>query len=610
MAHESFEDEATASVMNQLFVNIKVDREERPDVDAIYMDAVQAMTGRGGWPMTVFCTPTGEPFYGGTYYPRDSFVKLMQAVDDAWRNKRDDLQQNVDALVEAVGRTARIAPVTQFNAHELADTALQAMSQSFDTRWGGFGSAPKFPSTFALDLAMRMYQRSHDDQLLGMVNTSLDAMAAGGMYDHIGGGFSRYSVDEKWLVPHFEKMLYDQALLLRAYTHAWLLQGHDRHRQTAEEVMTYVINELRHPDGGFYSAEDADSLDEHGHSEEGAFYTWTPKEISAILGTDSEAAEEWWNIIEGGNFEGRSIPNRIPQRTSLQRSPQIESARQRLFNHRATRPRPGLDNKVLTEWNAMMLSSLCESISAFNRLDLIPVAEKNAEFLVSELRNRDGVWSRSWQEDALPHAQHSALAHDLAHVVDAMTRMYELTANHAWLTVATETAHQLVDEYWDPEHGGLFTVASSSEQLIVRQKDLMDNATPSANSVAAFAFLRLSAITGDAALETHAHQILALLARVAPSAATGFCNAISASLFAQEGAVEIVIPGDNPALLATVRSQWLPNAVTVWGEPVDSPLWAGREPGMAYVCRNHECLLPARTEQELRDRIATSFSGE
>ena len=610
MAHESFEDEATASVMNQLFVNIKVDREERPDVDAIYMDAVQAMTGRGGWPMTVFCTPTGEPFYGGTYYPRESFVKLMQAVDDAWRNKRDDLQQNVDALVEAVGRTARIAPVTQFNAHELADTALQAMSQSFDTRWGGFGSAPKFPSTFALDLAMRMYQRSHDDQLLGMVNTSLDAMAAGGMYDHIGGGFSRYSVDEKWLVPHFEKMLYDQALLLRTYTHAWLLQGHDRHRQTAEEVMAYVINELRHPDGGFYSAEDADSLDEHGHSEEGAFYTWTPKEISAILGTDSEAAEEWWNIIEGGNFEGRSIPNRIPQRTSLQRSPQIESARQRLFNHRATRPRPGLDNKVLTEWNAMMLSSLCESISAFNRFDLIPVAEKNAEFLVSELRNRDGVWSRSWQEDALPHAQHSALAHDLAHVVDAMTRMYELTANHAWLTVATETAHQLVDEYWDPEHGGLFTVASSSEQLIVRQKDLMDNATPSANSVAAFAFLRLSAITGDAALETHAHQILALLARVAPSAATGFCNAISASLFAQEGAVEIVIPGDNPALLATVRSQWLLNAVTVWGEPVDSPLWAGREPGMAYVCRNHECLLPARTEQELRDRIATSFSGE
>lgn len=443
-----------------------------------------------------------------------------------------------------------------------------------------------------------------------MVNTSLDAMAAGGMYDHIGGGFSRYSVDEKWLVPHFEKMLYDQALLLRTYTHAWLIGQQDRHRQTAEEIMSYVIDELRHSAGGFYSAEDADSLDEHGHSEEGAFYTWTPQEVTAVLGKDAPIALEWWNINDGGNFEGRSIPHRIPQRGSLQRSSEIESARQRLFHHRATRSRPGLDNKVLTEWNAMMLSSLCESISAFNRLDLIPTAENNAQFLVSELRNTDGVWSRSWQEEAEPHSQHSALAHDLAHVVDAMTRMYELTADHKWLHVAINTAHQLIDEYWDPEHGGLFTVASSSEQLIVRQKDLMDNATPSANSVAAYAFLRLAAITGDTKLESHARQILALLARVAPSAATGFCNAISASLFAQEGAVEIVIPGDNPELLATVRSQWLPNAVTVWGEPVDSPLWAGREPGMAYVCRNHECLLPARTEQELRDRIATSFSGE
>ena len=610
MAHESFEDNATAAVMNELFVNIKVDREERPDVDAIYMDAVQAMTGRGGWPMTVFCTPTGEPFYGGTYYPQESFVKLMHAVDDAWRNKREDLQQNVDALIEAVGRTARIAPVAAFDARELAATAVQAMSQSFDSRWGGFGSAPKFPSTFALDLAMRQHQRSHDEQFLEMVTTSLDAMAAGGMYDHIGGGFSRYSVDEKWLVPHFEKMLYDQALLLRTYTHAWLIEHNDRHRQTAEEIIAYVIDEMSHPDGGFYSAEDADSLNQHGHSEEGAFYTWTPHEVTAVLGKDAAIALEWWNISEPGNFEGRSIPHRIPQRGALQRPPEIESARHRLFHHRATRPRPGLDNKVLTEWNAMMLSSLCESISAFNRLDLIPVAEKNAQFLVSELRNTDGVWSRSWQEYSVPHSQHSALAHDLAHVVDAMTRMYELTATHSWLQIATETAHQLIDEYWDPEHGGVFTVASSSEQLIVRQKDLMDNATPSANSVAAYAFLRLAAITGDTKLETHAHQILALLARVAPSAATGFCNAISASLFAQEGAVEIVIPGNNPALLATVRSQWLPNAVTVWGDPMDSPLWAGREAGKAYVCRNHECLLPATTAEELRERIATSSFGE
>jgi uncharacterized protein YyaL (SSP411 family) len=534
----------------------------------------------------------------------------MHAVDDAWRNKREDLQQNIDALVEAVGRTAHITPVAEFNAHELADTAIQAMTNSFDSRWGGFGSAPKFPSTFALDLAMRIYQQSSNEQLLEMVFTSLDAMAAGGMYDHIGGGFSRYSVDEKWLVPHFEKMLYDQALLLRTYTHAWLIGEHDRHRQTAEEIISYVIDELRHPDGGFYSAEDADSLDPHGHSEEGAFYTWTPHEVAAALGKDADAAIDWWNITDAGNFEGRSIPHRIPQRGTLQRSSEIESARHRLFHYRATRSRPGLDNKVLTEWNAMMLSSLCESISAFGRHDLVPVAEKSAQFLVTELRDANGVWSRSWQEDAVPHSQHSALAHDLAHVVDAMTRMYELTATHRWLEIATETAHQLIAEYWDPEHGGLFTVSASAEQLIVRQKDLMDNATPSANSVAAYAFLRLAAITSDEHIAIHAHQILALLARVAPSAATGFCNAISASLFAQEGAMEIVIPGDNATLLAAVRSQWLPNAVTVWGEPLDSPLWTGRVTGMAYVCRNHECLLPARTEQELRERIATSFSGE
>ena len=610
MAHESFEDPATAAIMNQLFVNIKVDREERPDVDAIYMDAVQALTGRGGWPMTVFCTPTGEPFFGGTYYPRESFVKLMQAVDDAWRTKRHELQQNIDALVEAVGRTAHITPVDTFDAHGLADTARQLFSQSFDVRWGGFGSAPKFPSTFALDLAMRLYQKSHDAQLLDMVYTSLDAMAAGGMYDHIGGGFSRYSVDEKWLVPHFEKMLYDQALLLRVYVHAWLIGGKDRHRQTAEEIITYVVTELRHSDGGFFSAEDADSLDEHGHSEEGAFYTWSPQEVRSVLGAAATDALEWWNITEPGNFEGLSIPHRIPQRGDISRPAHIELARQQLFEHRATRSRPGLDNKILTEWNAMMLSSLCEAAAAFDRPDLVVIAEQNARFLSTQLRADSGSWSRSWQEEATPHAQHDALAHDLAHVVDAMTRMYELTANSEWLQLATETAHQLIDNYWDSENGGLFTVSVTSEQLIVRQKDLMDNATPSANSVAANAFLRLSALTGNERLAEHARKILALLARVAPSAATGFCNAISTALFAQEGAIEIVIPGNNPIMLSTARNQWIPNSVLAWGDPIDSPLWEGRDEGKAYVCRNHACLLPANNAEELLERIATSSSGE
>ena len=610
MAHESFEDEATASVMNQLFVNIKVDREERPDVDAIYMDAVQAMTGRGGWPMTVFCTPTGEPFYGGTYYPRESFVKLMQAVDDAWRNKRDDLQQNVDALVEAVGRTARIAPVAQFNAHELADTALQAMSQSFDTRWGGFGSAPKFPSTFALDLAMRMYQRSHDDQLLGMVNTSLDAMAAGGMYDHIGGGFARYSVDRQWLVPHFEKMLYDQALLLRVYTHAWLITHEPRYRQIAEEIITYLLNEMTDELGGFYSAEDADSLDEHGHSEEGAFYTWTPAEVRNILGDAADEALTWWNMSDEGNFEGRNIPHRIPQRGDLLRPSTIDASRALLFEHRALRHRPGLDDKVLCEWNAMMLSSLCEAATAFDRDDITSAVVRNAEFLRDHLRHSNGEWHRSWQSHAQPQAQHAALAHDLVHLVDAFTRVYELTADHQWLVLASRTAHSLVADYWDAEHGGLFTVSDHAEQLVVRQKDLMDNATPSANSVAAVAFLRLSALTADNDLFDKAVQILKLLARVSPSAPTAFCNAAYANSLLEHGVTEIVIPGIQPSMMNVVRSQWLPLAVTAWGEPTESPLWEGRTEGMAYVCRDHVCLLPAHTPDELQQRIVTNASGE
>ena len=610
MAHESFEHEPTAQVMNDLFVNVKVDREERPDVDSIYMDAVQALTGRGGWPMTVFCTPTGEPFYGGTYYPRDTFVKLMNAVDDAWRNRRDELQQNVDALVEAIGRTAHVEPAESINAEQLTITTLDAIRNSFDSEWGGFGGAPKFPSTFALDLAMREFLRTQQPDLLHIVTTSLDAMAAGGMYDHLAGGFSRYSVDRQWLVPHFEKMLYDQALLLKVYLHAWQITNEPRHRQVAEEIISYVMSDLCHPDGGFYSAEDADSLDAHGHSEEGAFYTWSPSEVREVLGDAADAALHWWNIEDGGNFEGLSIPNRIAHRGQLTRPPHIEQARLTLLAHRANRHRPGLDNKVLTEWNAMMLSSLCEAAAAFGVPELVVSAKRNARFLATELRDSDGTWSRSWQADASPKARHAALAHDLAHVIDSMTRMYELTAESEWLDIATVTANQLLDKYWDNEHGGLFTVAADAEQLVVRQKDLMDNATPSANSVAATALLRLASITGNANFQMKAIEILKLLARVAPTAPTAFCNAVSAATLATKGTTEIVIPGDNSELLTIARSAWRPHTVLAWGQPTDSPLWEGREAGKAYVCHNHTCLLPANNAEELRILLATSESDE
>lgn len=610
MAHESFEDDATASVMNDLFVNIKVDREERPDVDAVYMDAVQALTGRGGWPMTVFLTPTGEPFYGGTYYPRETFVKLMNAVDDAWRNRRDELQQNVDALVETIGRTALIAPADDVDAPALLSSTVTSLRQNFDATWGGFGGAPKFPSSFSLDLLLRIYAVNNDKSLLPMVRTSLDAMAAGGMYDHLGGGFSRYSVDNQWLVPHFEKMLYDQALLVRVYLHQWQLTHEPRDEQVVREIVDYIARDLSHSSGGFFSAEDADSLDEHGHSEEGAFYTWTPQEIREAVSGDADAVMSYWDITESGNFEGRSIPNRIRHRGDVIRPPAIVQAQSELLLVRSRRHRPGLDNKVLTEWNAMMLASLCEVAAALNDDTYIEMARHNARFLVDNLRMPDGSWRRSWQSDAIPSARHNALAHDLAHVVDAMTRMYELTSEHEWLDIALEAAQSLLTQHWDVEHGGLFTVGATAEQLVVRQKDLMDNATPSANSVAAMAFLRLSALTGDDNLRTRAHDILRLLARVAPNAPSAFSNALAAALLFHVGTTEVVIPGEKHELLAVYREEWRPHGVLAWGSPTDSPLWQGRNSGAAYVCRDYVCLLPAHTVEEMRERFLTTESGE
>lgn len=610
MAHESFEDPATAAVMNRLFVNVKVDREERPDVDAVYMDAVQALTGRGGWPMTMFLTPTGEPFYGGTYYPRETFVQLMNAVDDAWQNRRDELQQNVDALVEAIGRTAHIEPAQKIETETLVSQAVAGLRKSFDTQWGGFGGAPKFPSTFNLDLLLRVFARTQDPTLYSIVRESLDAMAAGGMYDQIGGGFCRYSVDEQWLVPHFEKMLYDQALLLRVYLHAWQLRREQRDEQISREIINYVLTDLCHPDGGFYSAEDADSLDESGHSHEGIFYTWTPSEIRDVLANDADDALTYWGITEDGNFEGRNIAHRLHHRGDIIRPTNIEKSRRALVEYRARRTRPGLDDKVLTEWNAMMLSSLCEAAMAFGDSSIKNAAVRNASFLVNNLRDANNVWKRSWQADANPQARHHALAHDLAHVVDAMTRMYELTADSQWLDVATDAAQQLINNYWDNDNGGLFTVASDGEKLVVRQKDLMDNATASANSVAALSFLRLSALTDNPVLEEKARDILLLLARVAPSAPSAFGHALSACLLHASGVTEVVIPGVNDALMQTYAETWRPECVVAWGAPTTSSLWQDRTEGFGYVCKNKACHLPVTTEDQFRQLLATNARDE
>ncbi len=611
MAHECFEDLETANLMNQLFVNIKVDREERPDIDALYMDAVQAMSGRGGWPMTVFMSPEGHPFYGGTYFPKPSFMKLMNAVSDAWHNRRADIENNIAALGESLSRTAAVTPDETLPSFTLVTRARDQLVEAFDHQWGGFGSAPKFPSTMNIDLLLRNYIEQPNETVKTVITTTLDAMASGGMYDHIGGGFSRYSVDEKWLVPHFEKMLYDQALLLRVYAHAAVVFQSENYRQVCEEIVEYVMRDLRDHDGGFFSAEDADSLDDLGHSHEGHFYVFTPSELRKILPENLvELAFDHYEISDVGNFEGKNIPTRLNHRGDFKRSPEIQEIRSKIFDARNKRKRPLLDDKILTEWNAMMSASLIEAANLLGRKDWLEAAEQNCEFLFRELRVNDQrtelpKWARSWQRNGLPKARHRALACDLAHLVDAFTRLAEATGKSIWISRSIEVADELAADYWDEKNGGLFTIATDAEQLVVRQKDLLDNATPSANSVAANALLRLGALTGKENFLRNAHEILRLFTRIAEAAPSAFGNLLHAVYLVHKGVTEIAITGERPDLVESVEKLWLPTAVIAFGEPYESPLWQDRRPGFAYVCQNYVCSAPVTTVEQLQEALAT-----
>lgn len=602
MAHECFEDDEVAGAMNDRFVNVKVDREERPDVDAVYMEALQAMTGRGGWPMTMFLTPAGEPFYGGTYWPKEQFLRVLDAVDDVWRNRPADVRTNVNALVGAVNQAATIAPADTLPPVEFVRAALAKLEEAFDREWGGFGPAPKFPSTMNLDLVARHLGATGNEWARRVLTTTLDAMASGGVYDHLGGGFARYSVDAHWLVPHFEKMLYDQALLARVYLHAWQVTGHERWRQVLAETIEYVLRDLRHPDGGFYSAEDADSPGPDGRGHEGRFYVWTPEELAAVLeGEELAAALDWYEVGPEPNFEGRSILSRLRHRGELLRPPLVEAARAKLFAARALRPRPLCDDKVLAEWNGLMLATLAEAAAATGDERWLAAAIANGEFLLANLRADDGRWFRSWHADG--GARHAALAADHAALVDAFTRLGEATGEARWTHAAVRSAETLLDRFWDVDRGGLFTTADDAEALVVRQKDLMDNATPSANSTAANALLRLAALTGERRYAHQAERILQLLARIMVGAPSAAGNAIAALQTHHEGLTEIVVTGDRPDLLDIVRSAWRPRAVVAWGERFDSPLWEARGDGLAFVCHHYSCEAPAATPDALLQQL-------
>ncbi len=616
MAHESFEVQATAELMNDWFVPVKVDREERPDVDAIYMEATQAMTGSGGWPMTVFMTPDGAPFFCGTYFPDErrgghpSFTEVMGAVHEAWTERRGDLLEQAGRLTEALQRGLPVAEGAGLPGPADLDEATMGMLAAHDARWGGFGRAPKFPQAMSLDHLLRQHRRTGSATALAAVVTSLDAMAAGGIYDHLGGGFSRYSVDERWLVPHFEKMLYDNALLARLYVHAFQATGEPRFLQVATETIDYVLRDLSHPDGGRYSAEDADSLPspDADHAEEGAFYVWTPDEVAGVLATagmaeHTEAVCDWYGIAEGGNFEGASIPNRLHARGDLARPAEVEAARAVLVEARGRRPRPGLDDKVLTEWNGLFLAALAEAAAATGRGDWLAQAEATAAFLCGRLRRpgpdgRPGRWLRSWQADAdggRGGAQHLAYASDYGAVLDGFLCLYEATGRRRWLDEAVAAADGLIDLFWDPA-GGVFTTGDDAEALLTRPKEVMDNATPSAASLAATGFLRLEALTGETRYGEHARTILRSLGAVVGRHALGFGNLLWAVAMEAEGMTEVVVTGDRPDLVGVVLRRFRPTTVLAWGERGTGPLWEGRTgdgaDGRAYVCRNHACLAP------------------
>ncbi len=600
MAHECFEDAEVAEVMNRLYVCVKVDREERPDVDSVYMDAVQAMSGRGGWPMTVFMTADGRPFFGGTYFPKPNFLQLMGAVNDAWRDRRADLIGQAEQLTVAIARTSQVEPAEGLPGPEELNGALEQLAQRFDPQFGGFGEAPKFPSTMSLDLVLRAYLATDSPDALTIVTRSLEGMACGGIYDHLGGGFARYSVDAEWLVPHFEKMLYDQALLVRVYTHAYQVTNDDRWKQVVEETIGYVLRDLSQPEGGFSSAEDADSLDATGHSHEGIFYTWTVEEMRAVLGAGADEAIAWYGATDGGNFEGRNILFR-PIGAPLARSADIEAARAALFEARLPRPRPGLDDKVLAEWNALLFGAIAEAGAAFERADWITAAERCAGFLCNNLRVNNR-WRRSWQRDG--GARHDALAADHAALSEGFIMLAAATGKARWIEEAHSVANDLLDHFWDADNGGVFTTANDGEQLITRQKDLMDNATPGANSMAANALYRLSALTGERRYHEHANRILQLVGNVISQAPSAFSHMMAAIQIAHIGMYEVVIVGDRPDLVTAVQATWHPNAVLAWGERFDSPLWEGRTDGNAYVCENFACQLPATTAEELLTQLS------
>src|SRR5215213_497516 len=557
MEHESFENEQTAAIMNERFVNIKVDREERPDLDSIYMTAVQAMTGHGGWPLNVFVTPEGVPFYGGTYWPPEDrmgmpgFTKVLEAVSDAYLNRRDEVLQNAEQIRDYLTKATSSTPKADDLNTGILDEALRNLSRSFDGENGGFGGAPKFPQPATLEHLVRDYRRTNDDRAAKMLRLTLDKMAAGGMYDQIGGGFHRYAVDAIWLVPHFEKMLYDNAQLARIYLDAYRLFDEPDYARIVTETLDYVVREMTGPDGGFYATQDADS-----EGEEGKFYVWSAEEIDELLGPgDGRTVRAYYGVTPEGNFEGHNILN-VPRPaaqvagelgiTEERLHEVVEDAKKSLYDARAKRVWPGRDDKVIASWNGMMLRAFAEASRTLGRDDYREIARKNAGFLLATLR-KDGRLLHTYKDGV---AKVEGFLEDYANLIDGLIALYESTFERRWLDEAIALADVMVREFADEERGGFFDTAASAEQLVSRPRDMQDGATPSGNAVAASVLLRLAQFTGRQDFEENAVAVLRSLARPMAEQPLGFGRFL-ATVDAYVGTHrEVAIAGtrNNPAV--------------------------------------------------------------
>jgi len=619
MAHESFEHEATAEIMNRHYVNIKVDREERPDLDDIYMQAVQAMTGgRGGWPMTVFLLPDGRPFYGGTYFPPEprhgmpSFTQVLIAVVDAYDNRRDGVETQAGELTNALQRDALAGSADALDS-DLLESACVGMGRNFDGENGGFGGAPKFPNPMNLEYLLHCHARTGAEEPLKMVTLTLRKMARGGIYDQLGGGFHRYSVDAIWLVPHFEKMLYDNAQLSRLYLHAWQVTGDAFFRRIAVEVYDYVLREMTAPEGGFYSTTDADS-----EGEEGKFFVWRKDELQGLLGDDAQVAIEYWGVTSRGNFEGHNIlyvPNDdevIAQRLGLSvevLQEKLAAIKDTLYAHRTHRVHPGLDDKIVTAWNGMMLSSLAEGSRVFKDRGYRDAAIRSAEFLLDQLQH-DGQLLRTWKDG---RAKIVAFLEDYANLIDGLLELYQTTFDPRWFAEARRLADDVLARFSAGE-GGFYDTSDTHEQLIARPRSLQDNATPSGNSMMAKCLARLAAYTGEARYDEAARRALAPLAGAMRQYPQAFGEGLSAVDLLVRGIDEVAIVGqpedERTRALADVVYQPYRSGVIVAlsGEDVsgesDIPLLSFRtqKNGVptVYVCRHFTCQMPVTTPDDVR----------